>query len=1105
MLRFHPLLVVRGLLLWGAGVALLSTAASDGFSQTSDPVRPMETWDRGYTGGAATGPHVLGYWKFDGEGDAALVDASGKGHTLTLKGGVIASQGKFGGCLECFPGFPVDDKQHSALTPHRPGLSPAGPLTLEMWIAPKPEFADNLRCYLLDKKYVDHNDFQWQIGEADRSGNRRMWVNLGFGTESRNFFSDPVLLKPNVWRHVAFTYDGHGRGRFFVDGQLAGEQLNGAFTAPTIGTKGLSIGDRLGSNYGGFPGYIDEVRICRGVLSFEPIDLTIQSDRTVWRRMEQAESVVVRCTNLQRSPLTGARLKLLWSGGEARQVELPTLQPDETHEVKFPVDTELKPGEYLLTASCELTQPRPLSTSRSASFRIMPRPTELQMPVIMWGVGAGGVESSADQLREIGFTHCLGMGADYGRIWQAGEPTLPETESHVAQNRRILDFALAHDLSLVANLSPERFLAGDKKNLRVDRDGKAYEREDIVAADPRFPPFFRNVGASVAQAYGNHPAFSMAMLDTEVRDASQPSFNPIDRENYRKWAGSEIPAEVQYRFGVDWSKLPDFPPDRVISPDHPILKYYRWFWTVGDGWNGLHSALHEGLHEFAGSDFRTYFDPAVRVPSISGSGGKADILSHWTYTYPDPQRIGLCADQLFAMAAANGRDQDVMKMTQLIWYRSETAPIKQAADSASKTPGAWDDHDPDAAYITIAPMHLREALWTKLSRPIKGIMYHGWQSLVETDDPSGYRYTNPHTQRELARLVREVVRPLGPTLLQVPGTKRDVAFFESFTSQMFARRGGWGYNPGPATDLWLALQHAHIQCDILYEETLLRDGLADRKVLVMSDCDVLTEPVVAAIAAWQKQGGKIVSDETLCPALKADLVVPRISRTKKNDVDKAKVLEIAEQLDAAAPKWGLSRDVDCDNREIVLQTRQAGDGLYLFTINDRREYGNYVGRYGLVMENGLPSTGTVRLPGNVHVYDLVAGTELTTQPGQAGTTQCRLDIGPCDGRLLLALPTGLGHVEVATADTVTRGKSVNVVIRVLDEARQPVQAVIPAEVQIRDANGQLAERSGFYGIKNGQLEIGLDIATNEDPGVWEISVRELASRRSASGWMRVVP
>ena len=71
--------------------------------------------------------------------------------------------------------------------------------------------------------------------------------------------------------------------------------------------------------------------------------------------------------------------------------------------------------------------------------------------------------------------------------------------------------------------------------------------------------------------------------------------------------------------------------------------------------------------------------------------------------------------------------------------------------------------------------------------------------------------------------------------MEIPDERSEVAFLESFTSQMFARRGGYGSNMGWEADVWLALQHAHVQTDILYEETLLKSGLSGRKVLVMQD------------------------------------------------------------------------------------------------------------------------------------------------------------------------------------------------------------------------------------------------------------------------------
>lgn len=1075
-----------------SGLALVATL----LTASSLPATPqMEPWKSGYLGEDATGAHVVAYWTFDGASPGeALRDRSGKGHDLKLEGGsLLSSEARSGGSLECFPGFPLQDKRHAAATPHRPDLNFPGAFTLEMWIAPKPEFENRLRCFLLDKKYVDHTDYQWQIGEADKSGLRRMWVTLGFGADSRTFHTDPARFEPGVWRHIAFTYDGTGEGRFFLDGESAGRQFHAGVGAVVPGTKPLSVGDRLGSNYGGFPGRIDEVRLCRGIRTFEPVSLEISSPRRVWQRMEEEPPISVACTNLQREPLAGASLELAWSdGGGTRTIALPQLAPGEVHASSFPVDTSLRPGAYTLRARLVLAGPEPRSTTREADFAIAARLPE-RMPVVMWGAGGDEIP----RLKDLGFTHFIGMQALAGDIWREKKPVPPGTPDYLARNRRLLDDALEAGLEVVAGISPKRALEGDPANLRIGRDGKPYAREDICASLPEFAPFFRDVGRAMGEAYGDHPAFSMALVDTEVRDASAPSFNPVDVEAYRAFSGGEIPAEVVNRWGVEWQKLPGFPADRVVPEDHPILKYYRWFWTVGDGWNALHSAVHEGIKEKTAPGFRTFFDPAARQPGISGAGGSVDVLSHWTYTYPDPLRIGLCADQLFAMAEAGGRGQEVMKMTQLIWYRSQTAPI----GASSGDPVPWIDQDPEAAYITIAPMHLRQALWSKLARPVRGIMYHGWQSLVETDSPGAYRHTNPHTKHELQRLLKEVVEPLGPALLKIPGRREEVAFLESFASQVFARRGGYGSNLGWSADVWLALQHAHVACDILFEETLLRDGLEGRRVLVMPECDVLSAPVAEAIAAWQAKGGKIVADEFLCPALKADATVSSFRREKKADLDKAKVLSLAAEIGPKLESLGVRRFAACDEPEIVLRARFAGEASYLFAINDRREFGSYVGQHGLVMENGLPSSGTVSYLQDPpqHVYDLVDGIELPF----AENGRLPLSLGPCEGRVLLGLPRPVAGISLDLPEAASAGGKAELRIAVTDPAGDPLPAVIPVMVEIRDANGRLSEGSGHHAAEGGQLRLELDLAPNEDPGVWEIVVRELASRRTAAAAMRV--
>ncbi len=1053
----------------------------------------QETWETGYTKTDATGPQVLGYWKFDAE--APLKDSSGKGHDLTLLGAVAGGDGKFGGALESFPGYPVEDKRHAAMTAVKPALSPKAAFTLEMWIRPKADWKPEQRCYLLDKKYVDHTDYQWQISDADKGGLRRMSVTLGFGAESKTISSQPLKLDPKVWQHVAFTYDAAGNARFFLNGSAVGGLKLAGYGAVTPGTKALSIGDRSGSNHGGFPGFIDEVRICDGVLNFERAMMEIVSPRTVWRRMEtNARPVEILCTNLRHEILKGARLRLSF-GGRNEEFILPDLAPGKAHAAKFTVSTALKPGLYTLRARFETSG---YATEQSAGFEIVPRLAP-RMPVVMWGGGGDDIA----QLKDIGFTHFIGFSApNAGEIWQAKKSLPPGSPEYIARNRGYLDEALKNGLEVVAGLSPSSALMSDPKNLRVDRAGKPYERQDICASVPEFAPFFQTVGQSVVKAYGDHPAFTSALINTEVRDSSTPSFNPVDVENYRKFASADIPAEVMNKWGVDWTKLKDFPASRVIPDDHPILKYYRWFWTVGDGWNGLHSALNKGIKSSGRRDLWTFFDPAVRQPSISGAGGSVDVLSHWTYTYPDPQRIGLATDQLFAMSAAGGKNQRVMKMTQLIWYRSQTAPI------GAKAPGdlvAWQDHDPDAAYITIAPMHLKEAFWTKIARPIQGIMYHGWQSLVDVPGSTGaYRFTNPNTVHVLQQLIREVVEPLGPTLMSIPDERADVAMLESFTSQMFARRGGYGSNNGWSSDLWQAMQHAHVQMDILFEETLLKSGLSGRKVLLMPECDVLPQGVVTRLLEWQKRGGKIIADEFLCPAIKADVTVPSFKRVKNAAKDKATVLALAQTLPDKMQSLGWKPRITCGNPEIIVRTRRYGDALYVFVANDQREPGTYVGQHGLVMENGLPSSGKLTLhQDSANIYDLTRRALLVPKRGAEMEMSWQVDLGPGDGRIFMITSKPLLNLTLDVPATATCGNQANIKATLASSDAAPFKAIVPVEIEILDANGTRSEGSGHYAAQNGVLDVSIDLAPNEDPGTWQIRARELASGMEAVKWLRV--
>lgn len=1053
-------------------------------------------WQSEYAGPDATGSQVLGLWQF--AADKPEADSSGHGHTARLEGAKTNAAGRFGGCLECFPGPPQgEDKRHAAVVPANSALSPSGAFTLELWLKPKAEFKDTRNVFLIDKKYAGHSDYQLLLMSQQAGVRKQLQLVLGFGEDSAAFYSDVAAFEPDMWHHVAAVYDGQGGVRFFCDGQFLGGGQAPGRNGIAAGELPLSIGDRVGSTHGGFPGFIDQVRLSRGSLEFRPLRAEVAWKRRVYVRQEKTPPVSIAIRNLRPDRAKDVAVAVSLDGLNERRFELAEIDREQVGTLTYPLDTSLRPGNYALKVRVESAGNPDWRDTDSFPITIVPRPLARRMPVVMWGgIGIGEM----DRLKSLGFTHFLGLSVDYAKIWDARQPTLSGTPSSIEAQWKLLDEALTRDLGVIANLSPGGWASAHQPRFqRVDAQGKPYKDPSIDGLYPEVVQFCENVGASVARDFGDHPALRAALIDSETRDHTELSFAEIDRDAYRKFAGVDPPSQARSKRGVSYTTLKDFPADRVVADDAPLVRFYRWFWAGGDGWPGLNTATHRGLKSTGRSDLWTFFDPAVRVPSVWGSGGGVDVLSHWTYSYPDPLRIAMPTDELFAMT--EGRPgQQVMKMTQIIWYRSQTAPAKP--DAAASPASPWEDHDPDAAYITIAPLHLREAFWTKLSRPIQGIMYHGWQSLVATDSPSAYRYTNPQTQHELKRLVKEVVEPLGPTLLQVPGKQGDVAFLESFTSQMLAQRGAYGWSGGWGADAYLILHYAGLQPEVVYEETIQRRGLAGYRVLVLADCDVLPRGVVEKIKAFQKGGGLVIGDDHLAPAIKPDLTLAAYQRTKKAAADKNALLERAAQLREGLAKR-YAGALQSSNPEVVPHLRRTDGADYVFVVNDRREYGSYVGQHGLVMENGLPADAELTLRRKSgFVYDLVAGRQVAAQ-AKANQLRFSVQLGPCDGRVFLVSDRAIAAVKIAGPRNAKPGGSWAATITIEDAENRPISAVVPLRVNVFDPEGRTAEFSGYYGAANGRLELRLDLAANDVPGLWEVRVRELASGKSASGYFRL--
>ena len=464
------------------------------------------------------------------------------------------------------------------------------------------------------------------------------------------------------------------------------------------------------------------------------------------------------------------------------------------------------------------------------------------------------------------------------------------------------------------------------------------------------------------------------------------------------------------------------------------------------------------------------------------------MLGQWTYAYPDPIKIAQATDEIAAMA--DGRPgQKISSMTQIICYRSQVAPLNIKVDN----PPEWLSREREAKFVTIPPDVFREALWSKLSRRLDAIMYHGSGSLFAPEKHS-YRYTNSQTKAEFKKVMNYLVKPLGPVLKTVPEYTPDVAILECYSASLYSPGlFAQGWSNKWAADLHLALQWAHLQPKIYYEEHFLNDKVEVLpKVLFIPGAEVLSRNILLKLQELQKKGVILVGDEYTTPALMVDLRIKSVARRTPDPAGSKKDLQALGKKIAAMLKEVYTSPMSADNQDIVLYRRGIAGADYVFAINDKRTFGDYLGQWGRVMEKGLPNSGTVTVQSNAKAaYDLVR--HQAVKLARSGkNVKYSVDLAPGDGALVLLLDQAIAGTSVVQT-MAERGKEYTLTVQVYDKNKLPVKAYIPLEITMTDVQGNRLPKSDFYTTDaNGKLVISDVAAVNMIPGKVKTVVRNLA-------------
>ena len=501
-------------------------------------------------------------------------------------------------------------------------------------------------------------------------------------------------------------------------------------------------------------------------------------------------------------------------------------------------------------------------------------------------------------------------------------------------------------------------------------------------------------------------------------------------------------------------------------------------------------------------------DPILRRPSLR-SYREINNAADWCY-YTEPSRIVLLTERLGATVRGFPH-MTATAMPQFLFKSGTAAP-----------------------YNACPPVDLfRGATLLTLSRPIRVIAY--W-SAPQMFSRKNHQYpaeiaklTGNKDWKETAKIIKEKKLklfsmdpgipaefkrisdtywyPFGALFPKWKNAPRRIAVSRSFASDLYGNIHWAGVHD---MELASAVSSLGIPYDILYDEDLSKD-LSRYDMVFLPSAHALPAKAIANLLEYKKKGGVIVVDEKC--KIKAFSDVIRLSQVKNADKEfKKQVEELYKRANGniATPLYvegiqvlvekqasqtrypGLPqllkkyhKSVFEANKSAIFWNHLQADGAdYLFAVNDLRVYGPDFGRFKAIREKGVPQTVdfTVRNPAFKYAYDMISSKQIPFRNGKI-----RLELGPCDGKIILFTGKPIGKLSASAAGTAVPGKNITVKIRLENST-----GLIPVLLDVYDAAGKKLSISRSSLLKNGVLDHIITIPVNAPAGRWKLVAKELA-------------
>ena len=706
------------------------------------------------------------------------------------------------------------------------------------------------------------------------------------------------------------------------------------------------------------------------------------------------------------------------------------------------------------------------------------------------------------KLADLGFTHAQVCGD-----WVVDNPE---------KAGRLIDYALTLGIELgglVQNYNKGPFrMEGLPDEAAIVTDDAPYGK----VANPHNPLVIkrnRRWMESMMNVFQHYPSCSTIFMNSELEDKLSISLDPESIKLHEENLGFSL-NKVKHLDRVFTESVDDSEYNKtgVINDDDPEYLYSKYYFKHGDGWVSTNRMMSDIVHEYR-PDINVISDP-LRLCSLYGRFDGVDTVSSWTYTMPDPKMM-LFNETLRCEALPENKH--IIQTITMYNYGGSMMPSSS-------------DRKALASVLCTGPDRYLESAWLNLSRAPDGVgIYFSSQLEPAVENVDEY-IRPPETLKAIKEFAHDIMHPFGEVFRKLKTAPRKVAVLDSWASRVYGKcpRPHSHYQNYFIYNFYNLLNMAHIPADVIFEETVVEQGLDKYDMIVLPCCDTLPESVYKKICEFEKNGGVIVSDQWLRAdipnVIKFDFDFEYRKRVNANAIVKG--IQFASNEDTAyKTDWKSSktegvtaeedrdileqycrelrekldpvfeREVDCDTPRALMNRLDCGQAKYLTLVNDNRTYDDRVGQYKAIMSRGVPQKAVISwkgMTGKESLYDVINGRKLDYTLNSEDEICFEITLPAAGGTLIAAMPEELAEVKVTGVENVLNpGGKASFQISISNAC-----GAIPLKVDIIDPEGELNEFSGYFTLIDRCIEIPFSVALDDRKGRWQIAVTNLCNNET---------